>query len=165
MLFAKCKKVFFGLFFVFLVILFFFVFLCLCFVKSYFPAILEFFYFVPLKGLSLKSFFSSYSVFFFWLSFCLLLQNTISSLLFVVINPFFLENIIIFCFFIVVLPFPFLMFACFFETNFPNIPVFYPGCLHLWLVIFLQSFLFLFPWCMFLPLCFYVGFALVILFF
>ena len=51
------------------------------------------------------------------------------------------------------------MFACFFETNFSNIPFLNPGCFHFWLVIFLLLFLFLFSWCMFLPFCFYVGFV------
>ena len=54
--------------------------------------------------------------------FCLPFQNSILSLCFLAISPF-LENINIFGFFLFLfLAFPFLMFACFFQTNFPNIP-------------------------------------------
>ena len=63
------------------------------------------------------------------------------------------------------LPFPFLMFACLFETNFPNIPFLNPSCFHYWQFIFLLLFLFLFSWCMFQPFCFYVGFVFGILLF
>ena len=34
------------------------------------------------------------------------------------------------------LPFPFLMFACLFETNFPNIPFLNPSCFHYWQFVF-----------------------------
>ena len=58
------------------------------------------------------------------------------------------------------------MFACLFETNFPNIPFFKPKLLSLLAVYyFLLLFLFLFSWCMFQPFCFYVGFVFGILLF
>ena len=55
------------------------------------------------------------------------------------------------------LPFHFLMFACFFETNFPKIPFLKPK-----LLSFLAVYLFFCCfclWCMFLPFCFYVSFV------
>ena len=100
------------------------VFWFLCFVekaqKGYFPAISEVFcLFCSHKRPVLRCFFSSYFVFF---CFCLPFQNSILSLCFLAISPF-LENINIFGFFLFLfLAFPFLMFACFFQTNFPNIP-------------------------------------------
>ena len=57
------------------------------------------------------------------------------------------------------LPFPFLMFACLFETNFPNIPFFSPSCFHFWQFLFSSVVLVFFSWCMFQPFCFYVGFV------
>ena len=62
-------------------------------------------------------------LFCFFCCFCLPFQNSILSLCFLAISPF-LENINIFgfFFFFFFLLFPFLMFACCFQTNFPNIP-------------------------------------------
>ena len=54
---------------------------------------------------------------------CLPFQNYIFLLCFLSINPF-LDNIIYFLFLLSLLPFPLLMFPCFFETNFANIPFF-----------------------------------------
>ena len=58
------------------------------------------------------------------------------------------------------LPSPFLMFACFFQTNFPNIPFLKPKLLS-FLVVYLFHLLFfvLFSCFMFLPFCFDVGFV------
>ena len=50
------------------------------------------------------------------------------------------------------------MFACFFQTNFPNIPFLKPKLLSL-LVVYLFLQLFLFSCFMFLPFCFDVGFV------
>ena len=144
-------------------VLFFFVFLFFVWEKTnkgYFPAILEFFFFfVSPKGLSLKSFFSSYSVFFSGFPFVCPFKTPF-FLCFLSINPF-LENIdILVSLSFFFLPFPFLMFVCFFQTNFPNIPFWNPSCFHVWLFyLFLQLFLFLFSCFMFLPFCFDVGFV------
>ena len=115
--------------------------------KVYFPTILEVLNFVPPKGLSLKSFFSPYSVFFFGFPFCLPFQNSI-FLCFLSINPHF-ENIISFGFILFFLPFPFLMFACFFGRNFPNIPFFKPRLLSFLAVFFFFLVFLLFSWCLF----------------
>ena len=122
----NAKRSFFGIFFCFLVVLFFVAcVLVLVFCKKgpkgYFPAILEVFcLFCSHKRPVLRCFFSSYFVFF---CFCHPFQTSILSLCFLAISHF-LENINIFWFlsFFFFLPFPFLMFACFFQTNFPNIP-------------------------------------------
>ena len=133
---------------VFLVCFGFFLWFCflfsLCFVRLFcnkgpkrlFPAILEVFVDVfPPKGLSLKSLFSSYSVFLF----VFLLSSLSKFHFFFAFCPstLFLENIINFWFllFLIFLSFPFLMFACFFETNFPNIPFLKPKLLS-FLVVF-----------------------------
>ena len=110
-------------------------FLCLCFVKRPKKAIFlqfeRFLNFFPPKGLSLKSFISSYSVFFCGFPFCLPFQNSIFSLLFVHQPRFFFRKHYYFGFliFFIFLPFPCLMFACFSETNFPNIPFLKPRLL------------------------------------
>ena len=124
-LFAKMQKAVFLV--CFLVVLFFFssVFLCLCPKKAIFLRFERFFYFCSPKGLSLKSFFSSYSVFFFGFPF----SRSYFSLLFVH-QPLFRKHYYFgFLSFFFFLPFPFQMFACFFETNFPNIPFFKPRLL------------------------------------
>ena len=129
----KCKKVFFWYVFGFWVVLFFFsVFLCFCFEKGpkrlfscNFRVFL--FYSVPPTGLSLKSvFFSSYSVFLFFLS---SLVKIHFSFPFCPSTPFWEHSYLGFLLFFFLLPFPFLMFACFFETNFPNIPFWKPKLL------------------------------------
>ena len=52
------------------------------------------------------------------------------------------------------------MFACFFQTNFPNIPILKPKLLSFLVVyLFLLLFLFLFSCFTFLPFCFDVGFV------
>ena len=161
-LFAKMQKgVFWHVFWFFGGLVFCFsVFLCFCFVKKgpkgYFPAILEFF-FVPPTGLSLQSFFSSYSVFF---SFCFPMQNSIVFFSFLSINLFIGKHYY-FCFFLFffLLPFPLLMFACFIETDFPNIPFLKPNLLS-FLAVSLSSVVFVFvfmvyvSWCMFHGVCF-----------
>ena len=88
--------------------------------KGYYPAVLELFlfYFVPQKGLSSKSFFSSYYVVF---SFCLPLQNSI-FVAFCASTPFWKTSFLGFLLLFIFFPVPFLMFACFFETNFPISP-------------------------------------------
>ena len=124
-----------------------------------------FFLFVPPKGLSLQPFSSSYS-FFSFLSVCLPFQNSIfffdfcpSTLfgkhsLFLVLLSFFFG------------PFPFLMFACCFEANYPNIPFFIyqlvliVGCLYVvaFVLVFMLMFLiFYLYW-----LCFWYAFLLLL---
>ena len=137
---------------------YFFFALCFCFVKRLREAIFlqscnfrgVSFCFVPPKGLSLKSVFSSYFLFFFLLS---SLSKFHFSLLFV--HQPFLEICLVVSFVFLFLPFPFLMFACLFETNFPNIPFLKPIFGRLF---FFCCFCFV-SWCMFLPFCFYVGFV------
>ena len=85
-------------------------------------------------------------------------------LCFLSINPFLEKTLVGFLLFFFCLPFPFLTFACLFETIFPNIPFLKPKFLSL-LAFFLLLFLFLFSWCMFQPFCFYVGFVLVFVLF
>ena len=91
------------------------------------------FLFNPSKGLSLKSFFSSCSIL---------------SLFFPFVFPFKIPSFFAaFCpstpvwkrsfwgvssVFLFVLPFPVLMFACFFETKFPKAPFLNPSCFHAW---------------------------------
>ena len=144
-------------FFFFSLCFFLFVFACLVWKKppkGYFLAVSEFFLlFVPPKGLSLIS---SYSVLFPCFPFVFPFKIPYFSLLFV--HQPLLENVFsVFC--LSLLPFPLLMFACFFETSFPNIPFLKPNLLS-FLVVFFQLFLLLFSLCMFLPFCFYVGFVM-----
>ena len=108
--------------------------------KRLFPAILEFFLFPP-KSLSLKVF-SSYSVF------SLFLLSSLSKLhhfsLFFVHQPL-LGKIILGGFFCCLLPFPFIMFACFTETIFPYIPFLKRELLSLLVVsVFVLLFVFVF---------------------
>ena len=133
----ECKKVFYLFTFLVLVVLFF-VSLCFCgFVllkkaqKGHFPAILEVFvYFVPQKAclwnpsflpilFSFLPFKTPFYPFAFWPS-----APFSKTLIFLVSLSFFF------------LPFPFLMFACFFQTNFPNIPFLKPKLLSFWLFIY-----------------------------
>ena len=82
---------------------------------------------------------------FFLFSFCL------PFLCFLSINPFWKTCLFLVSFvFPPFLPFPFLMFACLFGTNFPKLLSFLA-------VYFSSVVLFLFSWCMFLPFCFYAG--------
>ena len=123
-----CKKVFFCLF---LFVSWCFFFVLVCFVlfcletakKGYFPAISVFC--VP-KRPAFKILLLFLFCLFSLLSLCPRFQNFILFLLFLSINPF-LENIISLVssvFFWV--PLPLFMFACFFQTNFPNIPFLKP---------------------------------------
>ena len=93
--------------------------------------------------------------------FCLPFQNSILSLCFLAISPFWKTLIFLVSFFFFFLLFPFLMFACFFQTNFPNIPflksnlLFVFGCffsvvLVFVLVVYVSAFLFF---------CCYAGFV------
>ena len=122
----KFKKVFFWYVF------FFFWWLCfllpvfwfLCFVKKaqkgYFLAILEVFCpFCSRKGPVLRCFFSSYFVFF---AFVFPFKTPFYPFAFWPSAPFWKTLIFLVSFFFFFLLFPFLMFACFFQTNFPNIP-------------------------------------------
>ena len=105
----------------------FFVSLCFCgFVlfqiaqNGYFPAFLEVFcLFCSHKRPVLKCFFSSYFVFF---AFVFLFKNPFLYFLFVH-QPLFNKRLFVgFLLFFFCLSFPFLSFACLFDTNFPNIP-------------------------------------------
>ena len=155
----KFKRCFFGFFFWFVFggFVFFSMFLCFCFAKrpkkAAFPVFSEFFFLsCSPERPGFKSFFSSYLFLFFLLSSLSIFHIS----LFLSINPLF-ENIIIFVFFIFLAFCPFLMFACFFETNFPNIPFFSPSCFRFWLVIFSSvGFLFMVYVSAFLFLCWFV---------
>ena len=116
--------------------------------KGYFPAILEsFFFFVSPKGLSLKSLFSSYSVFFSGCPFVFPFKTPF-FLCFLSINPVYWKTLIFLVslsFFF--LPFPFLMFACLFQTTFLtshfwNPSCFHFGCLFIFSVVFVFVFMF-----------------------
>ena len=100
-----------------------------------------------------KIHFSSYFVFFL-----VFLLSSLSKFpfCFLSINPFSKTLLCLVSFIISCL---FLMIACLFATNFPNIPFLNPNCFHFWLFFFFCCFRFLFSWCMFLPFCFYVGFV------
>ena len=77
-----------------------------------------FFFFVSPKGLSLKSLFSAYSVFFSGFPFVFPFKT---PLFFFAVYPstsFWKTLIFLVSLSFVFLPFPFLMFACFFQTNF-----------------------------------------------
>ena len=133
------KGVFLVLFWV-LVVLFFglSVFLCFCCVhnspKWLFPAFLEVFcLFCSHKRPVLNCLCSSYFVFF---AFVFPFKNPFSSLLFCPSTPFWKRLFVGFLLFFFCLPFPFLMFACLFETNFPNIPFLNPSGFHYWQFIF-----------------------------
>ena len=100
------------------------VFLFFCFVKRpkkvSFLQFWRFFYFVPRKGLSLKSFFSSYS-FFCFLFFLLYWLSKFHFLWFLSSTPSWKHYLCLIVLSFFVCPFPLLMFAWLFETNFPNI--------------------------------------------
>ena len=72
-------------------------------------------------------------------------------------TPFYRRLFVGFLFFFFCLPFPFLRFACLFDTNFPNIP-FLKSNLLSFLAVYLciLLFLFLFSLCMFQPFCFFI---------
>ena len=83
------------------------------------PAFLEIFcLFCSHKRPVLKCLFSSYFVFFAFVS----LSKIHFFICFLSINPFYRRLFVGFLFFFFCLPFPFLSFACLFDTNFPNIP-------------------------------------------
>ena len=164
----NAKRSFFGMFFFafwwfcFLLPVFWF----LCFAKKaqkgYFPAILEVFLstLFPQKACLKVFLFFPFSVF--------LLLSSLSKLHFIPLlfwpsAPFWKTLIFLVSFFFFFLLFPFLMFACFFQTNFPNIP-FIPflksNLLSFLAVSFFLLFLFLFWLCMFQPFfCCYAGFV------
>ena len=156
----KCKKVFFRMFlFCFLVVLFFVacvlvLVFCKKAQKGYLPAILEVFcLFCSHKRPVLRCFFSSYFVFF---AFVFPFKTPFYPFAFWPSAPFWKTLIFLVAFFFFFLLFPFLLFACFFQTNFPNIP-FLKSNLFSFLVVFLfffLLFLFLFWLCMFQPFCF-----------
>ena len=135
------KGFFWYVFFCFLVVLFFvscvFVLVfCKQAQKGYFPAILEVFvYFVSPKGLSLKSFFSSYSVFFSGFPFVFPFKTPFYPFAFWPSAPFWKTLILLVSLSFFFLPFPFLMFACFVQTSFPNIPFLKPKLLSFWFLI------------------------------
>ena len=105
--------------------------------KGHFPAILEVFcLFCSPKGLSLKSFFSSYSVFFSGFPFVFPFKTPFYPFAFWPSAPFSKTLIFLVSLSFFFLPFPFLMFACFFQTNFPNIPFLKPKLLSFWLFIY-----------------------------
>ena len=162
----KCKKVFFWyIFFAFWWFCFLLpVFWFLCFVqkaqKSYFPAILEVFgLFCSHKRPVLRCFFSSYFVFF---AFVFSFKTPFYPFAFWPSAPFWKTLIFLVSFFFFFLLFPFLMFACFFQTNFPNIPLFEIQFAFVFGCFFFLLFLFLFWLCMFQPFlffCCYAGFV------
>ena len=162
----NAKGCFFGMFFVFWCFCFLLpVFWFLCFVKKaqkgYFPAVLEVFcLFCSHKRPALKCFISSYFVFFLLLS----SFSTIHFYIFCCPSTTFWKTLMfLVSFFFFFLPFPFLMFACFFQTNFPNIPfseiqfVFVFGCFFFLLVVLV--FVFIVYVLAFLFFCCYVGFV------
>ena len=155
----ECKKVFFFVTFLVLVVLFFS--LCFCgFVlfqiaqNGYLLAFLEVFcLFCSHKRPVLKCFFSSYFVFF---AFVFLFKNPFLYFLFVH-QPLFNKRLFVgFLLFFFCLSFPFLSFACLFDTNFPNIPFLKSNLLSFLAVFFFPLLLFLFSLSMFQPFCFFV---------
>ena len=94
--------------------------------KGNFPVILELFpSSATRKGLSFKSFSSSYCVFFLVFPFVCPFKFLSIFFAFCPSTPLWktlLFGVVLQSFFL--LPFPLLMFACFFETNFPEIPFF-----------------------------------------
>ena len=128
-----CNKVFFCLFFWWFC--FFYVLFCLEKPKRrYFLQFWSFFVFVSPKGLSLLSFFSSYSVFFFLV---FLLSSPFKTPLFFLAfcpsTPFWKTLICLISLFFLASS---LMFACFFQTSFPNIPLLKPELFSFWLFIY-----------------------------
>ena len=93
-------------------------------------------FFVSPKGLSLKSFFSSYSVFFSDFPFVFPFKTPFFVFVFCPSTPFGKTLIFLVSLSYFFLPFPFLTFACFFQTNFPNIPFLKPKLLSFWLFIY-----------------------------
>ena len=155
----NAKRCFFITFLV-LVVWFFFS-LCFCgFVlfqiaqNGYFPAFLEVFcLFCSHKRPVLKCFFSSYFVFF---CFCLPFQKFIFIFSFCPSTPFNKRLFVGFLLFFFCLSFPFLSFACLFDTNFPNIPFWNPICFRFCLFLFSSVVVVFFSLCMFQPFCFFV---------
>ena len=123
--FARMQKgVFSSLFGFWWFVFFFSVFLWFCLFQiaqnGYFPACLEVFcLFCSHKRPVLKCFFFSYLVFF---CFCLPFQKSIFIFSFCPSTPFNKRLFVGFLLFFFCLSFPFLSFACLFDTNFPNIP-------------------------------------------
>ena len=124
--------------------------------NGYFPAFLEVFcLFCSHKRPVLKCFFLPI-LFFLLLS---SLQKSIVLFAFCPSTPFYKRLFVGFLFFFFCLPFPFLRFACLFDTNLPNIPFLKPNSFSFLAVSFFLLLLFLFSLCMFQPFCFYVGFV------
>ena len=152
------------LFCLFSLVLFFYV--CKKPQKGYYLEILEFiFYIVPPKGLF---FISSYSIFFLvFLLFSLSKFHTVfvlcpSTRLYIYIYLFIYMFLEFFLFSVIcLLPFPLVMFACLFETYFPNILLLKPKLLSLLVVFCLFS---CFCFC-FHGVCFCLFFWFVILLF
>ena len=115
----ECKKVIF--FVTFLVLVCFCAFVLFKIAQNgYFPAFLEVFcLFCSHKRPVLKCFLYSYFVFF---AFVFLFKNPFLYFLFVHQALFYKRLFVGFLFFFFCLSFPFLRFACLFDTNFPNIP-------------------------------------------
>ena len=151
------KGVFFHHFFGFGGLVFIFsVFLWFCLFQiaqnGYFPAFLEVFcLFCSHKRPVLEWFFSSCFVFF---AFVFLFKNPFLYFLFVH-QPLFNKRLFVgFVLFFFCLSFPFLSFACLFDTNFPNIPFFEIQFAFVFGCFFFLLLLFLFSLCMFQPFCF-----------
>ena len=128
--------------------------------KGYFPAILEFFLLLCPQKACLQN--PSFLPILF--SFLVFLLSSLSKLhfflCFLSINPFWKTLIVLLSLSFFFLPFPVLMFACFFQTNFPNIPFLKPKLLSFWLfVYFFCCFCFSFSCFMSLPFCFDAGFV------
>ena len=161
----NAKRSFSVCFFCFLVVLFFVAcLLVLVFVKKaqkgYVPAILEVFcLFCSHKRPVLRCFFSSYFVCF---AFVFPFKTPFYPFAFWPSAPFWKTLIFLVSLFFFFLLFPFLMFACFFQTNFPNIPFlksnllsflavsFFSVVLVFVLVVYVSTFLFF---------CCYAGFV------
>ena len=134
------------------------VFWFLCFVKKAqkgcFPAILEVFCLVcSHKRPVLRCLFSFFFCFF---AFVLFFKTLFYPFAFWPSALFWKTLIFLVSFFFFLLPFPFLVFACFFQTNFPNIPFLKSNLLSFLAVYFFLLLVFLFWLCMFQLFCFVV---------
>ena len=136
-----CKKVFFCL--CFLLFFWWFCFFFVCFIlcleektkKAIFLQFQSILLFSP-QRLVFKILLFFLFCFLFWFSFCLPFQNSIFFSAFCPSTPFWKALIFLVSLSFFFLPFPFLMFACFFQTNFPNIPFLKPKLLS-FLVVYL----------------------------
>ena len=105
--------------------------------KGYFPAILEVFcLFCSPKRPVFKILPFFLFCFFSGFPFVFPFKNSILSLCFLAISPFLETLIFLVSLSFLFLPFPFLMFACFFQTYIPNIPFLKPKLLSFWLFIY-----------------------------